>query len=585
MKRILMITFKDLEMKNFLSVGEDPIVFHLNKSPTTIITGSNGVGKTSIVDGITFSLFGKSFRDIKKGSLINSINKKNSYTSITLSKGNTDYKITRGQKPHMLIVEVNGAVMHETAAITETQKYIENQILGFDFNTFTRVCVMSTMNYTPFMSLSSYERRNFVENMLDLKMFSEMNKLHKAETILLKDEIKDIDNNLSIIDSQINEKRNFIAYIKSNSDDDLKSHQETLQKNITEIADVENKIAELSGKETLLVKPLTDSREKLTNIQADIYKLNSNISVIKSKVTENDKTINYISNHDNCDLCKQQIDDKSSQQIISNLEQSNKTLEDSVEVTSKQLSNLYPLKTDTEAKINDYSGLANSVSQKINNLKQLKTLLERTSNTAQIHINKIQEKSLLNSDEVEREVAKLIHKHSVLKQQFEDKTEELKISNTVLELLKDTGIKADIIKQYIPMLCAYVNSYLAKLNISLTFNMDENFNESISTRYTNDFTYNNLSAGERSRVDLALSFAWRNVAKAKGSVHTNLLILDEVLDANLDDSGTAASLEIVNDISQDNTNIFIVSHKSNLEEHVRSVLALEKVQGFTRIKQ
>ena len=580
-----MITFKDLEMKNFLSVGEDPIVFHLNKSPTTIITGSNGVGKTSIVDGITFSLFGKSFRDIKKGSLINSINKKNSYTSITLSKGNTDYKITRGQKPHMLIVEVNGVVMHETAAITETQKYIENQILGFDFNTFTRVCVMSTMNYTPFMSLSSYERRNFVENMLDLKMFSEMNKLHKAETILLKDEIKDIDNNLSIIDSQINEKRNFIAYIKSNSDDDLKSHQETLQKNITEIADVENKIAELSGKETLLVKPLTDSREKLTNIQADIYKLNSNISVIKSKGTENDKTINYISNHDNCDLCKQQIDDKSSQQIISNLEQSNKTLEDSVEVTSKQLSNLYPLKSDTEAKINDYSGLANSVSQKINNLKQLKTLLERTSNTAQIHINKIQEKSLLNSDEVEREVAKLIHKHSVLKQQFEDKTEELKISNTVLELLKDTGIKADIIKQYIPMLCAYVNSYLAKLNISLTFNMDENFNESISTRYTNDFTYNNLSAGERSRVDLALSFAWRNVAKAKGSVHTNLLILDEVLDANLDDSGTAASLEIVNDISQDNTNIFIVSHKSNLEEHVRSVLALEKVQGFTRIKQ
>lgn len=580
-----MITFKDLEMKNFLSVGEDPIVFHLNKSPTTIITGSNGVGKTSIVDGITFSLFGKSFRDIKKGSLINSINKKNSYTSITLSKGNTDYKITRGQKPHMLIVEVNGVVMHETAAITETQKYIENQILGFDFNTFTRVCVMSTMNYTPFMSLSSYERRNFVENMLDLKMFSEMNKLHKAETILLKDEIKDIDNNLSIIDSQINEKRNFIAYIKSNSDDDLKSHQETLQKNITEIADVENKIDELSGKETLLVKPLTDSREKLSNIQADIYKLNSNISVIKSKVTENDKTINYISNHDNCDLCKQQIDDKSSQQIISNLEQSNKTLEDSVEVTSKQLSNLYPLKSDTEAKINDYSGLANSVSQKINNLKQLKTLLERTSNTAQIHINKIQEKSLLNSDEVEREVAKLIHKHSVLKQQFEDKTEELKISNTVLELLKDTGIKADIIKQYIPMLCAYVNSYLAKLNIFLTFNMDENFNESISTRYTNDFTYNNLSAGERSRVDLALSFAWRNVAKAKGSVHTNLLILDEVLDANLDDSGTAASLEIVNDISQDNTNIFIVSHKSNLEEHVRSVLALEKVQGFTRIKQ
>ena len=579
-----MITFKELEMKNFLSVGEDPMLFHLNKSPTTIITGSNGVGKTSIVDGITFSLFGKSFRDIKKGSLINSINKKNSYTSITLSKGNTEYKITRGQKPHLLIVEVNGAVMHETAAVTETQKYIETQILGFDFNTFTRVCVMSTMNYTPFMSLSSYERRNFVENMLDLKMFSEMNKLHKAETIMLKDDIKAIDNQLTIIDSKISEKRNFIAYIKTNTDDDLQTHKQTLKDSLEEINEVDEKIAALSGKENLLVRPLTDFRDTLSTIQTDIYKLNSSVSVLTSKVQENGKTINYITNHDNCDLCKQQIDDINSQQIINNLEQSNKALDEDLSSVNNKLSNLYPKKTDTEAKIDDYSTLANNLSQKINNLKQLKTLLAKNAKGAQENINKIQEKSTLNADEVEHKVLKLIAQHDVLKQQFEDKTEELKISNTVLELLKDTGIKADIIKQYIPMLCAYVNSYLSKLNISLTFNMDENFNESISTRYTDDFTYNNLSAGERSRVDLALSFAWRNVAKAKGSVHTNLLILDEVLDANLDDSGTAASLEIVNDISQDNTNIFIVSHKSNLEEHVRSVLALEKVQGFTRIK-
>lgn len=579
-----MITFKELEMKNFLSVGEDPMLFHLNKSPTTIITGSNGVGKTSIVDGITFSLFGKSFRDIKKGSLINSINKKNSYTSITLSKGNTEYKITRGQKPHLLIVEVNGAVMHETAAVTETQKYIETQILGFDFNTFTRVCVMSTMNYTPFMSLSSYERRNFVENMLDLKMFSEMNKLHKAETIMLKDDIKAIDNQLTIIDSKISEKRNFIAYIKTNTDDDLQTHKQTLKDSLEEINEVDEKIAALSGKENLLVRPLTDFRDTLSTIQTDIYKLNSSISVLTSKVQENGKTINYITNHDNCDLCKQQIDDINSQQIIDNLEQSNKALDEDLSSVNNKLSNLYPKKTDTEAKIDDYSTLANNLSQKINNLKQLKTLLAKNAKGAQENINKIQEKSTLNADEVEQKVLKLIAQHDVLKQQFEDKTEELKISNTVLELLKDTGIKADIIKQYIPMLCAYVNSYLSKLNISLTFNMDENFNESISTRYTDDFTYNNLSAGERSRVDLALSFAWRNVAKAKGSVHTNLLILDEVLDANLDDAGTSASLEIVNDISKDNTNIFIVSHKSNLEEHVRSVLALEKVNGFTRIK-
>ena len=579
-----MITFKELTMKNFLSVGEEPIVFHLNKSPTTIITGTNGVGKTSIIDGITFSLFGKSFRDIKKGSLINSINTKNSYTSITLSKGNTNYKIIRGQKPHLLVVEVNGKVLHETAAITETQKYIEHQILGFDYNTFTRVCVMSTMNYTPFMSLSSYERRNFVENMLDLKMFSEMNKLHKAEMSMLKDDIRDVDTKLTVINSQITEKRNFIKYIKSNSDDDLRAFQQTYENTIKEINDVDDKIQELSAKENLLTGPIQNNQDKLQSIQSDIYKLNSSISVLKSKASENDKTVEYITKHDNCDLCKQQIDEEASETIINNLLHTNLTLSNSIDNTSKKLNVLYPDKLDVEAKLNDYTNLAQSVSLKIDKLKQLKSLLTKNANSTKQQILKIQEKSTLNSDEVENEVKQLQNELEVLKEKFEDKTEELKISNTILELLKDTGIKADIIKQYIPMLCAYVNSYLAKLNISLTFTMDENFNESISTRYTSDFTYNNLSAGERSRVDLALSFSWRNVAKAKGSVDTNLLILDEVLDANLDESGTQAALDIVNDISKDDTNVFIVSHKANLEEHVKSILTLEKINGFTIIK-
>jgi DNA repair exonuclease SbcCD ATPase subunit len=195
----------------------------------------------------------------------------------------------------------------------------------------------------------------------------------------------------------------------------------------------------------------------------------------------------------------------------------------------------------------------------------------------------LQKKSLLNSDEVENEVKELQQRHIEMKEEFETKTEELKISNTLHELLKDTGIKADIIKQYIPMLCAYVNSYLSKLNISLTFDMDENFNEVISTIYADNFTYNNLSAGERTRLDLALAFSWMQVAKAKGSVDTNLLILDEVLDANLDESGTLAAFDIVNDISKNGSNVFIVSHKANLEEYVTSVLSLNKTDGFTQI--
>lgn len=579
-----MIIFKELQIKNFLSTGDDALTYILNKSPTTIITGSNGVGKTTIVDGLTFALFGKSFRDIKKGSLINSINKKDSYASIKFTKGNSNYQILRGQKPHRLEVQLNGQLMHENASITETQKYIENQILGFDYNTFTRVCVMSTMNYTPFMALTSYERRNFVENMLDLKMFSEMNKLHKSETILLKDSLAVIDSNLAIIDSKILEKRNFMDYIKSNSDDDLDLYKNKLKEYLDEIAEVDKKIKEFSSKENVISQPLEDAQNQLKEIHNVNRKHRSDIAIGNSKIADNQKTINYVQDHDDCEMCKQTIDESNAEKIIKKLEDTNSKINSGIAKAETEIKNTYDSQQTLENKINEFTTLSNTLEQKINGLNQLKSILTKNAKEASENIKRISDKSNHNFEEIENDVKLLIKQHDILKLEFEEKTEELKLSNIVLELLKDTGIKADIIKQYIPMLCAYVNSYLGKLNISLTFDMDENFNESISTRYTSDFTYNNLSAGERSRVDLALAFAWRNVAKAKGSVNTNLLILDEVLDANLDESGTAASLEIVNDISQDNTNVFIVSHKSNLEEHCRSVLSLEKVNGFTRIK-
>lgn len=578
-----MITFNQVKMKNFLSVGEEPLIFHLDKSPTTIISGSNGVGKTSIIDAITFSLFGKSFREIKKGSLINSVNQKNSFAEIKFTKGNTSYTILRGQKPHRLEIECNGMLLEENPSVIETQKYIEKQILGFDFNTFIRVCIMSTMNYTPFMSLSSYERRNFVENMLNLKMFSEMNKLHKAETILLKDEIQSIDSSLNVINSKLTEKYNFIEYIKTNTDDDMKNYQESLSENELELKEIEDKLLQLSGKESLIQKPLLVESQKLAEIQGEIYKIKSARSVNESKVSENNKTISYIENHDDCDLCKQKITDENSDFIIGNLRSINLSLNESYDTSTILSKNLYDNKEKIEIKISNYTTLKNQLSQKINGLNSSANIIKRNISSINTNIKNLQKKSLLNSDEVENEVKELQQKHSEMKSEFETKTEDLKISNTLHELLKDTGIKADIIKQYIPMLCAYVNSYLSKLNISLTFDMDENFNEVISTIYADNFTYNNLSAGERTRLDLALAFSWMQVAKAKGSVDTNLLILDEVLDANLDESGTLAAFDIVNDISKNGSNVFIVSHKANLEEYVTSVLSLNKTDGFTQI--
>ena len=580
-----MILFREVSMKNFLSHGDNPNVFFLNKSPTTIISGKNGNGKSSIMDGITFALFGKGFRDIKKNSLINSINQSHAEVSILFNKGDKEYRITRGIKPNILKIESDGTLLQEDASVTETQKYIEGQILGFDYNTFCRVCIMSTMNYAPFMSLSAWDRRNFVENMLDLKMFSEMNKIHKNEIATIKDDIQRISTKMEVIDTSLKEKRAFREYIKTNSDDELKLHQTRLQENIKSIEDTMEKVKTLEELTPTLKAEADEANSKAKEKQAEIYKLDSEIKVFQSRIRENDKTKAYVTGHDHCGQCKQTITNENTVNIIKELDESNSLLQGEIDKLQQTLdSELTPESQKRATKYSELRDKLNAHLREINTLDSEKKLMLKSSTEISKHIKTIKDKSTVNAGDIDDEIKSLTNQKDELKLEFEEKTEELKVANVILELLKDTGIKADIIKQYIPLLCAHVNSYLSKLNISLTFTMDENFNESIRTRYTNEFTYDNLSAGERSRVDLALSFSWRQIAKLKGSVHTNLLILDEVLDANLDDSGTQAALEIVNDISQEDTNVFIVSHKANLEEHVRSVLVLDKVNGFTKIR-
>lgn len=578
-----MIEFTKLTMKNFLSHGDNANTFILNKAPTTMVSGKNGNGKSSIMDGITFALFGKSFRDIKKASLINSINQGGAVVSITFNKGSTEYEITRGMKPNILEITRNGNKLHEDAAARDAQAYIETQILGFDFSTFTRACIMSTMNYTPFMTLPAGQRRDFVENMLDLKMFSEMNKLHKTEISVLKDKILEISKELDLTNAKITEKEKFIKYIKSSSDDELLIHQQTLARNIENIESITKKITSLKEQGPPLETELNKVLERLRAATHDKAVIENDISVYKNRISENNKSVEYVKKHDNCIHCKQSITDELTDEIIKDTTAKNDIIQQDINEEAGKLLQINDVVKEYKDQESEIKTRISDFRAELSSLTQQKNMLLAQSKETATHISKIKEKSSLNAGDVTHELEDLKARKNKLKDEFEEKQNELEIANVILELLKDTGIKADIIKQYIPLLCAQVNSYLSKLNISLTFSMDENFNESIRTRYTNEFTYNNLSAGERSRVDLALAFSWRNVAKIKGSVHTNLLILDEVLDANLDAAGTQAALEIVNDIAQDNTNIFIVSHKANLEEHVRSVLMLEKVNGFTKI--
>ena len=578
-----MIVFKSVELKNFLSVGEEVVKFSLNSSPITMLSGSNGSGKSTLIDSISFALFGKSFREIKKGLLINSTNQKNSMVRIDFLKGDNQYTIIRGQKPARLEIFCNDKAMNEEASVGEAQRFIEKQVLGFDFNTFSRVCVMSTMNYTPFMSLTSFERRNFVENMLDLKMFTEMNKLHKTELSILKDTISKIEKDLSITDTKLNEKKNFIEYINNTNKKSAKEHEDKVKSLTIEYNTIKdgllNSCDESIKEQKSILKEKESEQKELKSKSSDMM---SKISVYKSKIKDNNSTIEYVSNHDNCDVCMQKITEDNSLEIINKLKDINDNINDDISSEKKTISELIKSLEVISSEISEIKSNITSVSSKrsdvFNKLEVIKFQINQSKKEIQEIKNvpddlNYQYEDIKNLEEVKIKLA----------EEFENSNNDLEISNTVLELLKDSGVKADIIRQYIPMLCGYVNMYLNKLNISLTFEMDENFNETITNHQGHEFSYNNLSAGERSRVDIGLNFAWRSVAKAKGSVNTNILILDEILDANLDEAGTSAAISIVKDISQDNTNVFIVSHKNNLEEYVDEVINIAKINGFTTV--
>lgn len=578
-----MIVFKSVELKNFLSVGEEVVKFKLNSSPITMLSGSNGSGKSTLIDSISFALFGKSFREIKKGLLINSTNQKNSMVRIDFLKGDNQYTIIRGQKPARLEIFCNDKAMNEEASVGEAQRFIEKQVLGFDFNTFSRVCVMSTMNYTPFMSLTSFERRNFVENMLDLKMFTEMNKLHKTELSILKDTISKIEKDLSITDTKLNEKKNFIEYINNTNKKSAKEHEDKVKSLTIEYNTIKDGLLhscdESIKEQKAILKEKESEQKELKSKSSDMM---SKISVYKSKIKDNNSTIEYVSNHDNCDVCMQKITEDNSLEIINKLKDINDTINDDISSEKKSINELIKSLELVSSEISEIKNNITSVSSKrsdtFNKLEVIKFQINQSEKEIQEIKNVPDDLNYQYEDIKNLEDAKI-----KLAEEFENANNDLEISNTVLELLKDSGVKADIIRQYIPMLCGYVNMYLNKLNISLTFEMDENFNETITNHQGHEFSYNNLSAGERSRVDIGLNFAWRSVAKAKGSVNTNILILDEILDANLDEAGTSAAISIVKDISQDNTNVFIVSHKNNLEEYVDDVINIAKINGFTTV--
>jgi len=569
-----MIVFKSVSWKNFLSTGNSPNKVLLNKSPTTLIIGKNGEGKSTILDALCFSLFGKPFRNINKGQLVNSINGKGCVVEIEFDINGKEYKIVRGIKPNVFEIWVDGEMVNQDAAARDYQKVLEQQILKLNYKTFTQVVILGSASFVPFMQLPSSQRREVIEDILDIRIFSTMNTLLKEKVQETKDAIAKIETELLNAKTKVEAQTNLIKTISDaktetikNHDAKIESHNEEILRNESEISVILGQITELKGK--------TSDKDKILE---DLEKAKSIKSKLLQKIETCEHHTEFFSEHDVCPSCDQTIPDQHKSKIIDTLNE--KLLEQNGKVGELEtiLSNLnekLSAITEIQSQITDKNielSTRNSTITLLN--KQVKEIQAEIESTKTDTTNIDEEKTKLKA--LAKEALDKINTKTAL-------SEQRNLEDVANILLKDTGIKTAIIREYLPIMNKLINKYLNAMDAYIHFELDEAFNESVKSRFRDDFTYASFSEGEKMRIDLAILFTWRQIAKLKNSVNTNLLLLDEIFDSSLDTAGTDYFLNLMNQFGE-NTNIFVISHKGDqLFEKFRSVIKFEKHNDFSVI--
>jgi len=569
-----MIVFKSVQWKNFLSTGASPSKVELNNHSTTLIVGKNGEGKSTILDALTFGLFNKPFRNISKTQLVNSINGKNCVVEVEFSIGTIDYKLVRGIKPNIFDIFANDTLINQDAASKDYQKVLEQQILKLNYKTFTQVVILGSASFVPFMQLPAGQRREVIEDILDIRVFSTMNTILKDKMIETKDLLLQIENKIKVITEKTKGQQKLIDSLTDKKDQDIKIINDKIKSNQTSIQ------TKTDNAQILLLQ-IQNLRKDIQNkeaIQRDIDLCKSNISKFNQKDSTIEESIDFFNNNEVCPSCEQGIEHTHKTSIIEKLNKS---------------------KQDHESKIN----LLNEALTKLN--KQLDNIVEINNNITDLNIELSTENnsiSLLNklNAELEDEIIKLNSNQGNLTQEKEilklwaeeglgytnEKSEinkKRKLQDIASVLLKDTGIKTQIIKEYLPAMNKLINMYLSAMDFFVKFELDENFNEIIRSRHRDEFTYASFSEGEKMRIDLSILFTWRQIAKMKNSVNTNLLLLDEIFDSSLDVAGTDYFLSVMDKLGE-NSNIFVISHKGDvLLDKFQNNIKFEKVNDFSRI--
>ena len=569
-----MINFRNVKFKNFLSTGNVITTIQLDRSPNTLVIGENGAGKSTMLDALCFSLFGKSFRKIKKSQLVNSVNLKDSFVEVEFSIGSITYRVLRGLKPNKFEIYVDDVLLNQTASVRDYQEYLEKNILKLNYNSFTQIVILGSSTFIPFMQLPAHSRREIIEDLLDIKIFTAMNLLLKEKVQTNKDNLQEIKYKVELEEERLNVHEQYIKDIKTKNKERIDQIKDEIKKSERSISSYELEIEANNKKISELQESIKDE-SSVTKRLNDIKNIESKFEDKTKKVK---REIKFYEENDNCPTCHQSIDNNLKSQNINEgqnkLSDINKALADLEKELTKENERLLDI-----AEINrDIQEVIINITESNTQVSSLNKYIKKLNENIQEESN--QDANLQEENKKLKEIKYLIKGHEEKKEDFINEKQLLDVAS---DLLKDKGIKTQIVRQYIPIMNKLVNKYLASMEFFVNFELDENFNEVIKSRHRDEFSYASFSEGEKMRIDLALLLTWRSIAKMKNSTNTNLLILDEVFDASLDSNGCDEFLKLLNDLGKD-TNVFVISHKGDiLQDKFRSVIRFEKVKNFSRI--
>jgi len=567
-----MINFKKIRYRNFLSTGNQFIEINFQQNSTNLIVGTNGSGKSTILDALTFVLFNKPFRKINKPQLVNSVNEKDCVVEIEFDANGRQYLVRRGIKPNVFDIVMDGSILHKEADDRSNQRILEQNILKLNYKSFTQIVILGSSTFVPFMQLTTANRREVIEDLLDIRIFSSMSSLIKENLRYEKDQIKSLDLKKQTLKEKAKMQIEFIEELENRGKQQIESNSKKIDDLDEEIvvANLENekKQKELESK--------VKEQEKLTGFSDKLVKLNNMKGKISQKVSTITEEYNFFKENTVCPTCTQDIEESFRVNRISDAQNKAKELKDGYVELEKTI------KSEQERE-RQFNALSKEITKLTHGISQNNTRIQ--SNRRQVRDLESEIQTITdNLANRNTEHEKLEEFKKNLQQTIEDLSErkqEVVYYDFAYSLLKDDGVKTKIIKKYLPLINQQVNRYLQMMEFFINFKLDEEFNESIESPIHESFSYSSFSEGEKMRIDLSLLFTWREVAKVKNSVNTNLLIMDEVFDSSLDGFGTEEFLKIIRYIIKD-ANIFVISHKVGLEEKFESVIKFQKQKGFSQ---